>query len=84
MEDKMDQKTENIFASKSPEQKLNTLTAELQTPIEVIRGYAYILKKDIESDQINPEDILKKISTIIEKAERIKELCLEAVRAQKG
>lgn len=38
----------NQFDSATPKQKLSILTNEFRTPIEIIRGYASVIKKDIE------------------------------------
>lgn len=70
----MNQKTDNFFDSKTPEQKLYTLTAELITPIDLIRGLAYLIKKDVEANNINPKDILERINKIAETADKIKDL----------
>jgi signal transduction histidine kinase len=67
--------------SAAPEQKLSILTAELLTPIEIIRGFAYIIKKDIETNNIDPDKLLEHINKIIEKADWIKELRDEAVKS---
>ena len=71
----------NLFNSATPEQKLNILTAELKTPIDIIRGYAAIIKKDIESNRVNPEEILKNITAIAETADKIKALRDEIVKS---
>jgi hypothetical protein len=70
----MNQKTDNFFDSKTPEQKLYILTAELITPIDLIRGLAYLIKKDVEVNNINPKDILERINKIAETADKIKDL----------
>ena len=62
----------NPYESATPEQKLAILSNELLTPIEVIRGFAYLIKKDIESNNIDPDKILDWINRIIEKSEWIK------------
>lgn len=50
---------DNPYDSATPEQKLSILAAELLTPIEIIRGFAYIIKKDIETNNINPDTMLE-------------------------
>ncbi len=72
----------NQFNSATPEQKFYILTAELKGPIDTIRGYAYIIKKSIESNNINPEDLLKLIDKIAETADKMKELRDELVKSQ--
>ena len=69
----------NIFASATPEQKLAILTNELLTPIESIRGFAFIIKKGIESNNINQEEILEAINIIAEQADMMKVLRDQAV-----
>ncbi|HSK86993.1 MAG TPA: hypothetical protein VK880_01450 [Anaerolineales bacterium] len=71
----------NSLKSATPEQKLYTLSAELVTPIDIIRGYAYLIKKDIESNKIDPEDILKNINIIIETADKLKKVRAEIINA---
>jgi len=68
------------FKSATPEQKLYTLSNELTTPIEAIRGFAYLIKMDIESNNIDPDKMLNWINRIIEKAEWIKEVRDEIVK----
>ena len=68
--------------SATPEQVLITLIAELKTPIEIIIGFAHIIRNDIESNNINSVKVLEAINTIAEKADWIKELCDEIVRSQ--
>ena len=66
----------------TPGQKLNALTNMLITPIDIIRGVSQLIKKDIESNNINPDDLLEKVTKIAEAAEKIKILRDEAVRSQ--
>jgi hypothetical protein len=53
---------EDPFASATPEQKLSILTNELRTPVEIIRGFAFIIKRDIESNKVEPTEILNDIN----------------------
>lgn len=69
----------NLFESATPEQKLSILTNLLLTPIETIRGFAYIVKKDIESNNVSTEKLLESITIIIEMADKIKTLRDQAV-----
>ena len=70
------------FKSATPEQKLATLSNELLTPIEVISGFAYLIKNDIESKNIDPDKMLDCINRIIEKADWIKVLREEIVKSR--
>jgi signal transduction histidine kinase len=65
--------------SASPEQKLSILTNELRTPVEIIRGYAAVIRKEIESNSIEPAELLNEINTIAEAADNIKKLLDEMV-----
>jgi nitrogen-specific signal transduction histidine kinase len=67
------------FVSKTPEQKLSTLAAEILTPIHTIKGFAQLLKMDIESNNINSDNLLEKVDRIIEAAEKIRIFRDEAV-----
>jgi len=40
----------------------------------VSKGFAYLIKKDIESNKIDPDKMLEYINEIIKKAEWIKEV----------
>ena len=71
----------NPLNSATPEQKLYILTAELKAPIDTIRGYAALIKKDIETNRAKPEEILEKINKIAEIADKIKELRDEILRS---
>jgi signal transduction histidine kinase len=76
----MNQETESFFDSKSPEQKLHTLTAELRTPVEIIRGCAETIRLTNLSQKIKPEGML--INAISEAADKIKNLLDEMVRSK--
>lgn len=67
--------------SATPEQKLYTLIAELKTPVEIIRGFAYIIKKDIETNNIDTAKMLEAINKIAEKTNYIKEICDEIAKS---
>ena len=69
----------NQFDSATPEQKLSILTNELRTPIEISRGYASVIKKDIESNKFDSETVLKEIDRIAESADKIKKLLDELI-----
>jgi hypothetical protein len=69
----------NLFESATPEQKLSILTNLLLTPIETIRGFTHIVKKDIESNNVSTEKLLESITIIIEMADKIKTLRDQAV-----
>ena len=69
----------NQFDSATPEQKLSILTNELRTPIEIIRGYASVIKKDIESNKFDSETVLKEIDRIAESADKIKKILDELI-----
>jgi hypothetical protein len=58
MENNMDQGTDDSLDAASPEQKLHWLTAELRTPVEVIRGFAEVIRLNIVSNRIEPEEIV--------------------------
>ena len=73
---------DNFLDSRTPEQKLWTLAHEIATPIETIRGFAFIIKKDIESNKVNPEEILRDIKIISEAADKLHKL-LEELRNSK-
>ena len=70
---------DDYWRTATPEQKLSILTNELLTPIEIIRGISQLIKKDIESNNINSADLLEKITMIAEAAEKIKLLRDETV-----
>ena len=70
---------DDYWRTATPEQKLSILTNELLTPIEIIRGISQLIKKDIESNNINSADLLEKITKIAEAAEKIKLLRDETV-----
>jgi hypothetical protein len=61
------------------EQKFAVLVNELRTPIEIIRGLAAVMKKDIESSKVEAKKLLNELSGIADAAEKIKELLEEAV-----
>ena len=71
----------NLFNSATPEEKLHVLTNELKVPIDIIRGYAALIKKDIESNRVEPEKLLNMINTIAETADKIKDLRDEFVKS---
>ena len=52
--------------------KLNNLTNELRTPVEIIRGLAVLIKKGIDSNSLEPVELLREINTIAETADQIK------------
>ena len=70
---------DNYFKSATPEQKLNTLTNELRIPVEIIRGLAAVIKRNIESNKIESAEILNDINRITEAADKIKHLLDEMV-----
>jgi signal transduction histidine kinase len=76
----MNQEPENFFDSASPEQKLHWLTAELRTPVEIIRGFAETIRVTNLSQKIEPEGIL--ISAISEAVDKIRNLLDEVVRSK--
>ncbi len=80
MENKINQEPENFFDSASPEQKLHWLTAELRTPVEIIRGFAETIRDTNLSQKIEPEGIL--ISAISEAADKVRNLLDEVVRSK--
>jgi len=71
----------NPLDSATPEQKLSILTNELLTPIEIIKGIAYLIKKDIEANNIDTDELLERINKIIEKADWVRKLREEIVKA---
>jgi hypothetical protein len=77
----MNQEPENLFEAASPEQRFYILAAELVTPIDTILGYAYLLKKDVESNKMDPEEKLKKVNIIVETADKIKKIRDDLIRA---
>ncbi len=62
----------NLFYSTTPEQKLSILGNELRTPVEIIRGFAFVIKKDIESNKVESMELLNDINRIAEAADKIK------------
>ena len=54
------------------EAKLNNLTNELRTPVEIIRGLAVLIKKGMDSNSLEPTELLREINTIAEAADQIK------------
>ena len=52
------------FDSITPEQKLHALTAELRTPLEIIRGLTEMIRINIGSNRIEPEGTLRAINSI--------------------
>ena len=72
----------DYFESATPEQKLSILTNELRTPIEIIRGYAFIIKKHVESNKVNPMEVLNDINQIAEAADKIKKLLDELIQSR--
>ena len=78
----MKQEAENPFDSKTPEQKLHSLTAELRTPIEVIRGLAEMIKINSSANKIESEGILSEINDILKATDSIKNLLDEMVRSK--
>lgn len=71
------------FDSITPEQKLHALTAELRTPLEIIRGLTEMIRINIGSNRIEPEGTLRAINSILEAANRIENL-LDEVVSSKG
>jgi hypothetical protein len=63
---------DNQFNPATPEQQLRSLTAMLRTPVEIIRGFAEIIKLANQVNSIEPQGILREINTISEAADRIK------------
>jgi len=45
-----------------------------RTPVEVIRGYAFIIKKHVESNKVDPMEVLNDINQIAEAADKIKKI----------
>ena len=52
----------------------NPFDSATLTPLLIISGYAEVLRKDIESNHVVLEDILKGLNHIEESAKKIKEL----------
>ena len=71
----------NQYKSATAEQKLSILTAGLTTPVDIIRGLAFTIKKDIESNRMDPDDLLKRVNQIAEMADKIKRLHNEVTRS---
>lgn len=78
----MNQEPKNFLDSASPEQKLHSLTAGLWTPVEVIRGLAEIIRLNISSNRIEPEETLQIVNGISEATDKIKNLLNETVRSK--
>lgn len=78
----MDQGTDNSLDSASPEPKLHWLTAELRTPVEVIRGLAEIIRLNAESNNLEREGTLQVVTAISEAANTIKNYLDEMVRSK--
>ncbi len=70
---------DNHSTSATPEQKLYTLTNEILTPIHTIRGFAQLLKMDIETAKLDSHDLVKKVNKIIEAADKIEKFRNEAL-----
>ena len=78
----MNQESDNALDSASPEQKLHWLTAELRTPAEVIRGLAQIIRLNVSSNRIEPEEIVQIVDSISEVANNVKDRLDEIVRSK--
>ena len=78
----MNQETDNALDSASPEQKLHWLTAELRAPAEVIRGLAQIVRLNVSSHRMEPEEIVQVVDSISEAANNIKNRLDEMVRSK--
>src|SRR5215207_2052454 len=78
----MNQRPENFFDSASPEQKLHSLTAELRTPVEIIRGSAETIRRIDPSLNIDPVVLSSGIDAISEAADKIRNLLDEVVRSK--
>jgi len=65
---------DNPYDSATPEQKLWMLRTEIITPLSVITGYTNVIRKDIESKNIDPDELLKEINYIEKSAKKIREL----------
>ena len=72
----------DYFDSATPEQKLSILGNELRTPVEVIRGYASVIKKHVESNKVDPTEILNDINQIGKAADKIKKLLDELIQSR--
>jgi hypothetical protein len=53
----------------------------LRTPVEIIRGIVAVIRKGIESNSVEPAEILKEINTIAEASDKIKELLDEMMKS---
>jgi len=73
---------DNPFESATPEQKLSILTNELRIPIEIIHDFAEVIRINIKSNRLEPTEILNKVDTITEAADKIKNLLDETVRSK--
>jgi hypothetical protein len=62
----------DLFASADPEQRLRIVQSEMLTPIEIIRGYAALIK--IKITDLNTQELIECIDKIEEAAERLKML----------
>lgn len=74
---------DNPLDSATTEQKLSILTNELRTPIEIIHGFAQVIKTNSSSQTIEQSGILQEIDHITAAADRIKNL-LDDVVSSKG
>jgi len=74
---------DNIFKSAGPEQKLAVLLNEILTPTEVIRGFAAVIKKEIESNNIDPARLLSDINKISQAADQIKKIREDVIESHK-
>ena len=68
------------FRKATSEQKFAILVNELRTPLEVIRGLAAVMTKDIESNCVETKKLLNDLGGIANAADKIKELLEEAVK----
>ena len=70
----MNESSNNLYSSATPEQKLNILRSEMATPIEIIRGCIAVIKKYNESNNNESEDLTECIDAIADAASYLKKL----------
>ena len=62
----------DLFASATSEQKIRILQNEMTTPIEVIRGYAALIKKQVSG--MDNQELVEYVKSIEKAAKRLKML----------
>jgi hypothetical protein len=67
-----DKSLNDLFASLTPEQRLMAVMSEMLTPLEIIRGYAALIKK--QANNTDNQELVEYTEEIEKAAERLKML----------